>query len=143
MPIISLPEINSEVYIGFIGDSPVTFGDLGLMKGYRYKSREYVFPVASRSQVSAINVHEMVSTKDGWKGTLTLPNTDGKLIAKLAIEFFDKEVWEKAKEQYSEKEKWNVFGYFMTDYMMKCLGRKFWNNDCCVYWSDVCLTLKV
>ena len=65
MPTISLPEINSEVCIGYIGDSPVTFGDLGLMKGYKYESREYVFPVASRSQVSAINVHEIVSTKDG------------------------------------------------------------------------------
>ena len=113
------------------------------MKGYRYKSREYVFPVESRNQFSAITVHDMISTKDGWKGTGTLPNTDGKLIAKLAIEFFDKEVWAKAKQEYSEKDKWKVFGYFMTDYMIKCLGSQFWNNDCCVYWSDVCLTLKV
>ena len=63
MPTISLPEINSEVCIGYIGDSPVTFGDLGLMKGYRYQSREYVFPVKSRNQFSAINVQNMVSTK--------------------------------------------------------------------------------
>ena len=143
MPTVSLPKITSNVYIGFIGESPVTFGDLGLMKGYIYQSLQYVFPVESRNPVSAIKVHEITVSNGDWLGRTTLPNTDGRLINKLAIEFFDREVWAKAKLTYSEKDKWKIFGYFMTDYMIKCLGKNFWNNECCVYWSDVALTLKV
>ena len=143
MPTVSLPEITHQVYIGLIDGCQVTFGDLGLMKGYTYRSRQYVFPVASRCQVAGIQVQELISTKDGWVGTTTVPNTDGKVIAKMAIEFFDKEVWAKAKQSYSEKDKWKIFGYFMTDYIIKCLGKQFWNNQCCVYWCDIAETLKV
>ena len=145
MPTILLPEITSEVYIGFIRDNPVTFGDLRLMKGYIPGSLQYLFPVASRGYYNpAIHIHNNVyMTNDGWVGHETQPNTDGKIINKLAIEFFNKEVWGKAKQQYSEKEKWKVFGYFMTDYMVKQFGRKIWNNECCVYWCNVAETLKV
>ena len=63
-------------------------------------------------------------------------------VVNSAVKYFYDNVWINAKSQYSEKDKWKVFGYFMTDHIIKCIGSKLWNNNCLYYWSNVATTLK-
>ena len=66
-----------------------------------------------------------------------------KEINKIVIDYFDKNIWVKAKTIFNDDHKWKVFGYYMTDNIQKHIGYEHWNNNNLVYWSRVALTLKL
>ena len=143
---IQVPFLQNNTIIGFVYDqnainkTPILLSHLTNMTDYK---QPYEFVIEKFHK--PVN-HHGISTH-----TCILNSGQFKEIAKIAysqeinpivIKYFYDNVWINAKSQYSEKDKWKVFGYFMTNHIIKCIGAKLWNDNCLYYWSNVATTLK-
>tara|TARA_Y100000389_G_scaffold201362_1_gene243908 strand:- start:734 stop:1183 length:450 start_codon:yes stop_codon:yes gene_type:complete len=144
---ITLPVIKTDLCVGYTKDkntdtdTPIRFRDLVNM-------RTYISPTTFNIQKEhksitriGASIHDCKIRPNGtWQelGAIIYSSE----IDKILISYFDKNIWENAKTHFPEEEKWQIFGYYMTDYARKCLGKTLWNNNCLYYWSNVALTIK-
>ena len=151
---LPVPKIDTQIGTTYDGTS-INIGDIAYMTTWespytfniydKHNGTESGPPKPTRGAI----IMDAEITKNGeWKvlnpsvGSIVKYTMNSEQIDKIVIDFFNKNVWQNAKTQYSEKEKWQIFGYYMTDYTKKCLGTKLWNHNSLVYWSNVADTLK-
>lgn len=154
---ITVPVIQTETQIGKTMDgTPITIGDIAYMTTWKspykfniYDKHSETMSAPPRPTRGATITDVEITGNGDWKvlnpcvGTIVKYTMNSEQIDKLVIDYFNKNVWQKEKNKSSEKDKWKIFGYYMTDYAKKCLGSTLWNHNSLVYWSHVALTLKV
>lgn len=154
---ITVPVIKIETQIGETMDgTPITIGDISYMTTWKSPYTFNIYDKHTRTvsgppkPTRGATITDVEFSGDGnWKvlnpcvGTIVKYTMNSEQIDKLVIDYFNKNVWANAKNHCSEKNKWKIFGHFITDYAKKCLGSTLWNHNSLVYWSNVSLTLKV
>jgi hypothetical protein len=140
-----IPVITVNTIIGTVLDensrkhTPIRFRDLTNMTDYHHP---YTFRVAKEHDpVTHIGLSVHTVMLDGGEMYEIAGTFSSGTIDKLVLNYFDENVWVNCSKEYTPEDKWQMFGYFMTDNAKKHLGGS-WNDNCLYYWSDVAATLQ-